>query len=342
MSVDCQKMCSTERKAELAAIMADAGSVIDRLYKMAKPAMESKLAEQRLALANKSTALTCFAPDTKKVGKSLFVAAVFKAMQGQTKSVSVFGVTVSADDAAKILRAKAIEFEVLEAYEFLLKRHARIYTNIAKSVGQTSVDFDDLFDEARLKLLNCIYFFQFNESRNNKFTTLLVSALKRHLGRFINSTNLLGGLSNNAIELLNRASAAKVEENRPMTFDELSEKLNLSAAEREMLEDVNRHVCVRSSLTKNEKDAISQLSAKGTEQIINILPELMEKAKLDPFAKMCVTTWAAAGTDDWGWALKLANEQINPVTGKHYSKMAPLTAVRRGLASLRKAAGEAA
>lgn len=241
---------------------------------------------------------------------------------------------------------QTVEWSMLCNYSALARKHAHRASNT--EVGGNT--FDDYLQEAYLCILDAIYSFTRDDIA---FSTFAWAVLKNRMIQVINKANLLCPLTNTDLELVARYEQAKTTFNERVSFEQVVQAMNLSDEEIRVLntamtrvycehqlgdqqnesgdEEVsgNDYTSLRSVQTDDNNGLIVQMS----------LADCIERAGLTAFERIVLET---SLHPYYGWQTDVAKKNVNPNTGKPYSRMWVTYALKNAHKKLRAVCNDAA
>lgn len=243
----------------------------------------------------------------------------FNAGRKESGSVKIGSVIIPKEDADKIYALHAWE-------DTLIHGHVRLMNRVIHRADRDSyLDNDDCMMTATMYLLDAIY--QYDGS--TKFITYAHHAIYRGVVRALNRAKRNYPWTNRMRELYAEYNATKRKMNRPCNFEEIVETMQLGTDERHALEAALSQVMNQGELVKTEEEETEAFEVVDHHQCL----------RLDPDQKDAIL---CAGLDEWetkvlecflsghrGWQTEVAENNINPATGKPYSRRAPHVAMER-------------
>ncbi len=231
----------------------------------------------------------------------------------------------SFQDALPAIKAvRDIEWRMLCGFARLVRKHANGW---ARRVPNGPLVYQDYVQEAFMALLDAIYTYTDADIR---FITYSWWVIRNRLSTACNKGQPLTPLTNQAIRLLQKFEETKLAFNRYSTNDEIYEKMKLNPEEIELIQDAqvrvlgpddgiaaNRWYFERyngSDYTEARRDIASPQEFNGGNFEIR---DAFNKADLSDFERKVVETSLYPHT---GWREDLAKHEINPRTGKRYTR----------------------
>lgn len=259
------------------------------------------------------------------------------------------GVKVSDSVLRRITDVRFIQDEVLSGFSLLIEKLA---LQRWKKHRKSSLGVQDLYNEGIMGAINAIYGYSREDA---VFMTFLYTCVLRKMSSAILKDNILSPWSSEAVVLHRTYEEAVLEFNKPVTFQEVCDHCQFTDAEVRIvamtLKEVQRGWDMQHGLKMNygEKSCFVQESecaivngksiAKprvgntGIWSNDNVLDidqrEAIERARLQmsKFEKAVLDACMLDGLH--GWQSNVASLNINPSTGKPYSRMATSLAMER-------------
>lgn len=224
-----------------------------------------------------------------------------------------------------IQAVRSIEWQMLCGFSRLARKHALAW---AKKVHGSISDFRDFEQEALLAVLDAIYTYN---QEDTSFLTYAWYVIRNRLANTANKAHPFGPLSNEAVKLLYQFEKVKMGMNRAVTNQEVYEAMALSDDQINVIENASIK-CVQGDrcgsaqyLTHHGDDYPNDYTAarRGIDSETDTVPcnyeirDAVEKANLTPLERKIVNT---SLYPHYGWQQEIANETINPQTGKPYTR----------------------
>lgn len=258
------------------------------------------------------------------------------------------GLRIPKEDVEKVLAVKAIEFDILQTYARLVGQQAFEWS---QREHDAYYGFNDLYDEAVLVLIKAIYHFT---KEDVTFITYAHWVIRRWIVRLCNRTGPLSGYSHTAVNLYRKYQEKRREFNRPVSFEEVVEELNLSNKQRDVLQSMLHSVVSGSTINRpplDDESADSDYSQLGNTHAgidgnmswsvtgrngngvtLRESPtldfdmiEAINRADLTEFERAVLDGFIETASTPTGAVMGLtsiAGKLINPKTNKPYSRMA--------------------
>lgn len=299
---------------------------------------------KELALAVKENPNSIFVPVTKTVtvprmedgkevisgdGQPLMVSAVQKITDENGK---VIGIPVSQSDYALIAQVKEIEDLVLRSFAKMIFKFANLWQR--KDHG-TTMTFADFYSEAIAAVVTAIYQYRKEE---NEFSTYVHWAIHRRLQHATNENKPFSPWSNENRKLFGRYTEAKHACGFGVSFDQVVSTMMLDSEEANDLQKMLRMLNKQTDLgedrgekawKRNNAEGINAAPARPMPVRIDV--DQMEAVRKTPMTDWEKEVFKAFLTGRRGWATEVAENNINPETGKAYSRRAPKLALDRVL-----------
>ncbi len=245
------------------------------------------------------------------------------------RSATIFGVTIPKCDIEAILAVRQIEMPMLQAHANLMDQLARKAYKMNPDCG---LDLEDFFNEALMAGMNAIYCYTDTQI---VFSTYLVHAIKRRLFNYALEQR---GCSYDVYKLFTDYHKIRNENNGPITVDEAIKKLKLKESQVLQLSVMLNKVIHESDLIADKEDDYDFTTlARGATKVekagIEIdeaqsVREAITDAQLTEWEKIVLNAFLEASSSH-GWRTEVAEQNINPDTGKAYSRAAPAIAMDR-------------
>lgn len=339
---------SDSQKLKCERIMRRGNVVLKRWHKKAL----KKLYTKRIAEWQKSKK-SDEKPKVPKYSRSKFRAEIFgKIKSDKATVVCVRGFRIPRSDIEKILSVRKIEWELFCGFSGLITNHAEKWSHNRKHL-----DFDDLYNEGAVALLDAIY--QYTH-RRAKFITFAWWSIHRRMIKLVTKNDSPLSWTAEASHLHHLYEQTKTDFNGPATFDEVAESMEITKEQRTVLVSLLQKVVRQSTLDglfdQFDEDRVLDYSALSIDlgpnyrvagrrsnsspiyrkdEDDNFEPDVVEdvgvaaervRAKLDDWETKVLDAFLEGS---WGWAAKIARQSTNPKTGKCYSRMAPNIALER-------------
>lgn len=256
-----------------------------------------------------------------------FRKELFKKIDSRA-DLSLHGVTFTTEEIAAIQSVRDIQYRILQGYAKLIFQYAN--RNKTKLEGMR---FGDIYDEAVITAINCIFCYANTEIR---FITFLHSSLKRKFFNLIGSCKPLSHWTNKEKSLFGRFQKVKKEAEQengakePVTFDELVTTMDLSFEDQQALQSMLAKVVSQSDMSTDDK-APDLGVAVVKETLEPDVREALENAPQNEWEKVVLQAWMDSPPDENGWKSEVARQNINPLTKKAYTRAAALGTLRRVL-----------
>lgn len=263
-----------------------------------------------------------------KFSMDKFISLISVADENQDLDIN--GVIIPKTDLKIIKSVSKIENKVLSSVGALLTQLS--YRASQNSQGK-QLSFEDYYNEALMTARRAVYSYC---QVDIKFTTFVQSSI---INRFRNINNANKPLSRVSKKVRNiQQTFAKLKKQSPeMSFDDIVKQMNLSEKEIKLLKAATRTVTSMSQFEDNETQSfIETIPCSNNDQLFNGI----DMNKILTFIKNEVSDWdykvfVAFINGSHGWASKIAEENINPETGKKYSRRAPKVALDRVLEKIK-------
>jgi RNA polymerase sigma factor (sigma-70 family) len=249
-----------------------------------------------------------------------FRTALFKL--DPANPIAIEGVNIPKVDVAKIFAVKEFEGIVVQGYYKL------VYRVMHKVERDSYLSEEDCASYGMIGLLQALY--QFNVTKKVKFITYATWVIRRHIQRALNRAKRNYPWSQRMLDLWQKFEQTKRDLNRPCNFEEVVSIMNLNKKERAALEAACRKMIGQSNVKEEDNGqrfGIENLPAPTkTHQLDADQLASVEQANLSDWEKNVLMAYLSGGR---GWQTEVAKNNINPETGKPYSRMAPHIAMDR-------------
>ena len=308
---------SEDRKDELAKIMQSGNKVLKRLY------------EQVVEKTGMGT---------KTYSRATFRDELVSAMKkGQVNSIR--GMEINSEDLAKIQAVTDVSMELLCGYTRCIEKLSYLH---AYAHPNAIMGFQDYYDEGIIGAINAIYYYT---NTNVSFFTYLYHCVRRKLANSVNKNNPLSPWSNKARKLHMLYEEARAEFNRPVTFDEVANYLGFNDEERAEVQATLVEVYHGTGLSKNQcvenPTDVMDLDQLAVIQELRTHRPLLNEDQRDVVRETTLTyfeneVFKAFQNPYSGWQVDVARDNINPGTGKPYSRQAVQLALNNALVKVKK------
>lgn len=246
-----------------------------------------------------------------------------------SRPLDMYGKTIPADDINTILTVRKIEMPMLMAHAKLMDTLSRKALHMNRNCG---LDLEDFFNESLVAAMNAFYCYT---KTDIIFSTYLVHAVKRRLFNYALEQK---GQSFEVHSLLKKLELERRNHNGPITSDELFKKLKLKPNQIAQISAFLNPIIHESEIPANHDDDFDFTTlARGAAKVAEVGLEFDEKAVIqEAISDSQLTEWESAvldaflaASDTHGWKTEVAENTINPDTGKTYSRAAPAVAMER-------------
>lgn len=223
------------------------------------------------------------------------------------------------------LDGNTVEFAMICSYSALARKHAKKHYKQNKDT--ITISLGDYLDEAYISLIDCVYGYS---DRAIAFSTYCWKAMKNRMNKTTNHQNAFCPLTNPHIKLVQKYEEKRKTYNDHVTFDEVTLALGLSEKDTKTLASIMAKVYNESSMkvSSNSDDNVTNDytylsgSARNEDEIFKNMTRLgvqnaISVANLTEFEMKVLR---ASMEEPWGWQTELADNNINPKTGKPYTK----------------------
>lgn len=243
-------------------------------------------------------------------------------------------ITVSRANVLMVMEVKQRESRILESVAKLVFRQARRYHRHYAS--NTGMEFEDMYSECLMAASRAIYAYHLP----NRLTTLIVHTMRNHCVTISNKSQPFSRWPNQARVLLKQFKAAEREAmaKGPVSYDELVKQMKLEPEQRRELDLLLVKMSVDSDHGAPD-DEFSILDVVTTNEIEDrdvLVREAIANVDLSTWERIVLNAFLNAPSGTKGWMTRVAEENINPDTGKPYSRRAPRVALDRIFNQLRE------
>jgi len=254
--------------------------------------------------------------------------------------VRVEGVLIWSADLRKIKEVEKNQYRIIQGVSnFMLEMSKKWKNRTGHSIGEN-------YDEAVLSVINCIYCYT---DTTVKFCTYAGNAItKRFIGlqRCNKSTshwtNVANKLYGDYEKFRQVAEQQRDENGNPhgaLTFDEIAKMMKLNDEQRSTLQAMFSGVINHSEMQGVNDEGVTDYTSNRQgidhEEQASFLDldqrEVLAQVndELDDWEKAVLKAWLESSSDNHGWRTIVAGENINPNTGRNYSRAAPSIALER-------------
>lgn len=284
---------------------------------------QDRLLELEGALAQAGRRIKTHASKSSASSAAEFFCSFVKAYRAGSP-VSACGLLVSAEDADKMVVAKALEGELLSGFSRGIQQ---CILRCAKSFGRQP-------DELEGVAYECFYNAVVNYDGSSRFCTFLFTCLRRGLARFCAGQSELG-VPENIRKLTMRVTNTMAKEGR--TFDDAISRLGVSKKQTLKVCAAMRTVQRATDLKIRESEMASSLPRDDARWVL----EAIGKAELGSLERAAFEAFMDAPAGSQGLAAG-CRHLVNPQTGKPYSRAALSSAWRQARKKIARVLGEAA
>lgn len=226
---------------------------------------------------------------------------------------------------------RTVEYAMLCGYSALARKHARRWFGW-NGEGQ-GMSMDDYLNEAYLCLLDSIYGYTRDDIT---FSSFAWKALQNRMSYVTNKSNLLKPLTNPDLELLTKFEDAKRQFNDHVTFDQIVESMGLDDEQCKSLSAILTKVYSESQMENSSdtdgENATDYTSLRGgmreeeEQHIIQLtVRDAISRAGLTEFERIVLDASMELDPETnepyYGWQSRVARENVNPNTGRPYTRM---------------------
>lgn len=288
-----------------------------------KPILQKFLAVNKRVLELHAKAIT---KSSERLTKTRFIHEVKKVAKNSNKSISVCKVNIPVELVRQINDLFQYEWRMITGYSKLLQQQAW------KVHRRFRIDLEDLVSEGSMALVRALWTYA---RPDVKFITYAAWIIHRQLRMYASKDKPLSHLTVNDIKLQTMMRQKAREVNGPATFDELVEKMKLSpeqcvALERSLTKVIHESHLDNSNSVRRPEHGFSLFDLVGKKDDHSSLEieEILSKIELTDWERSVVTA-CMQNSDKNGWQEEVARKNINPITGKRYSRRAPAIAMKR-------------
>jgi len=280
-----------------------------------------------------------FLPEGDSISRSEFRKKFFDSVKNwKDGPVRVAGTMVWSADIKKILEVKKHEYRIIQGVSKFMLDQSRKWKN---RTGQT---VGDNYNDAVTAVISAIYGYADPEIKFctyaahailNKFKTL--SRCNKPTSHWTNDGNKLFGQYQKLQQIAEQTPDKNGNPCGLVSFGEMVEKMKLSDKERLSLQAMLAGVIGQTDMQGRNDEAVEDYTAnrKGIDHEkesldcdqLEIIKEVTEE--LDDWEKAVLKAFLEAPSSNHGWRTIVANENVNPATGRAYSRAAPSLALER-------------
>jgi DNA-directed RNA polymerase specialized sigma subunit len=226
-------------------------------------------------------------------------------------------------------RDRTAEEALLESYAALAKFYAKRWTIEENPSG---LSFADYLQEAYMTILEAIW--QWDKPERADLTTFVWYSIRNRFSAVTNRGNLLCPYTNEDLKLVVQFEKGLATINGPSTFEETIKKLNMTEEEGKYLLSIMTKVYSENQFSRGDKENESSPHSIGNdytmcrkgidnEKSVDTLAEqervdrIIAQANLTPLEKK---VFEQAMEPFYGWQTEFAKENINPESGKPYTR----------------------
>lgn len=218
--------------------------------------------------------------------------------------LKVFGAHIPAADAAKMIRVKEVECELLAGYSKMIQKL------IWRASNEFGVDAEDLFGEAFAAFLDAAVHYD----GRNRFSTLLYICVRRQLLRACanrDGRRIPADIRSLTMRVVDRMSCDRV------SFDEAVESEGVSSKKLEKVIASMTRVCTASELDIRE----SEMASCSDRASVSGVKKAIDSVKFTGLEKAVLEGFMASEAGKMGLSSGCAG-LVNPATGRPYSRAA--------------------
>lgn len=286
---------------------------------------------------------------SRSLSRCRFRKEIFQQEISKYGTVHIYGLTIPKKDVDKIYAVRNIEWQVICGYSRMVEKiaskwHSRQY--------DSALGINDFYAEGIAMLFKCCYFYRGNDRKqgNATFHTYAHCSVQRKLMTMLSRNQPLSPYSYEAVLLYEKFESTKKNLNRPSNFEEVIESMGINPVQRKILENVLVNVIHQSSISPSEcengdytqfsmnfcgLDGNSTWTTTGHRGSLRSLlkdkendnrlfeylrqSDFVDSMNLSLIENKVLVAFLKDGQN--GWKSKVANENINPTTGKPYTRM---------------------
>jgi len=245
---------------------------------------------------------------------------LFKAIKNKTKQVHGVALPKQLD---LILKVREIEFDVMCGVSKLVFKLARKW-----SKNNTAMTLSDFYNEGLMAVQNAIYGYT---DPDIQFSTYVFPTIKNRFLNKINETRPFCPWSEQHKELFLRFQKTQqdlaTKYCRRVSIDEAIRKMELSYEEAQTIQHMLIQVINQGDLQSHDDefevgiDTATQREYEPTFDAMSLVD-----VEMNDWERKVLTAWLSGQR---GWQTEVAENTINPETGKTYSRAAPKIALDR-------------
>lgn len=262
----------------------------------------------------------------KRYSKRKLRAALFSAIKAGGP-VKILGIGFSTADISLILAVRKIETKVIGGYVKLITQLAARWSRRCSS---SSMSIEDFLSEGYMAAMDAVYGFRKDGIR---FTTYLQWAVQRRFMYVLNTSKPFSPWTGTNQKLFGEFAEKQMEVGTEVGFRQIVKLMKLSEREIYDLQCMLTQVATQSVLEGSGPSSglrsevgIYAAPTKDNESTDGI--EFLDAVEMSDWERTVLNAYL---TDGRGWATRVAEENINPVTGIPYSRRAPWMVLDRVL-----------
>lgn len=263
-----------------------------------------------------------------------FRKELYEACKNDPKKIVVQGISISQADFSIINKVKEIEYDVLSYYSRIIFKLAKKWTVI-----DPSISFEDYYNEAVAAAIKSMWGFV---KEDIKFMTYLHMTITRHMMNFTNENKPLSHWTQENKKLYGDFEQIRRKAGMEIGFDEIVKLMGLGSEEVDDLRSMLTKVISQIEFSKggsSDDDAPNSIGIYSAAQVETkpVLDydqmEAVRRTPMDDWERKVLEAYLEGGR---GWASDVARNNVNPETGKVYSRRAPKLALDRVLARIKE------
>jgi hypothetical protein len=239
-------------------------------------------------------------------------------------------------DSQAILAVKNLEFEMLCGFARLIKKHSFNWWSMSHCF--TNGEKDDYCQAASMAFIDALYAYR-GRIKKASFITFAWRCIHNRMISYVgkNSAGLFGGMSASNFILLGRFEVEQAKANGPTTVDETIAKMDLNTEDEECLRASMIQIVAESqiNLVNSEEDHQANLlegyATNGDYTRFSVRnrvyreedklePDMWDAIKKAKLTQLETDILFGSLLPYWGWKTDIANNHINPGTGKKWTR----------------------
>ncbi len=260
-----------------------------------------------------------------------FRTELFKLVDSNATRFCIRGIQIPKEAVDAILEIRKIESQVIAGYSKWISTMAIKWSRMEGR--STSLTFEDFYQEISMKMTDVMYCYNKTE---NQFITFAHRSIKNGMLKVANESKSIRWTNENR-RLVGEYHKAKNKINGPVDFDQLTKIMKLDDKQKEALSSCLTKMVNQSEMTASGSGEEAEMDysqfginqSEASETLDFDQKEAVKNARLDAWEKAVLAAFLEAPYGSHGWQTEVAAANINPLTGKQYSRAAPAIALKR-------------